>query len=125
MKAKPDPKLKAAIEEIKPILQKYDVAALVVLSSEDALEYLFEIEPSWSCMHIEKRPDGLFLRVQTTHLPETEKKRQLQSTIGFVVGFLDVLKHLQEQMGAIAGKISETVEFKHWTKFLGGERKVK
>ncbi len=45
----PDPKLLAAMEEIKVVLHKHDIAAVVILSSQTHVEYLHEISPSWSC----------------------------------------------------------------------------
>lgn len=44
------PKLKKAMEEIKAIIAKYDIAALVVLHAPGDSEYLNAIAPSYSCM---------------------------------------------------------------------------
>jgi hypothetical protein len=38
-----------AIEEIKEIVKKYDLAAMVAVSSPDEIAYLKAISPSWSC----------------------------------------------------------------------------
>lgn len=48
-----NPKLKKAAEEIKLILQKYDIAANVVLQVEGHSEYLLHITPSYSCAWLE------------------------------------------------------------------------
>ena len=47
------PKLKKAAEEIKQILQKYDIAANVVLHTPGHSEYLLHIKPTYSCAWIE------------------------------------------------------------------------
>lgn len=43
------PKLKKAMEEIKAIVKKYDIAASVVLHTPGNSEFLLEITPSYSC----------------------------------------------------------------------------
>lgn len=50
------PKLKKAAEEIKQILQKYDIAANVVLHTPNHSEYLLHITPTYSCAWLE---DGI------------------------------------------------------------------
>src|SRR4051794_32984450 len=47
------PKLKAAAEEIKQVLKKYDIAATCVLHTPGAIEYLFRVDPSYSCAKVE------------------------------------------------------------------------
>ena len=43
------PKLKKAIAEIKDILDKYDIAGVVVIHTPGHSEYLTKINPSYSC----------------------------------------------------------------------------
>jgi hypothetical protein len=43
------PKLKVAMEEIKEILRKHDIAGLVALHTPGFSEYLMKIDPSYSC----------------------------------------------------------------------------
>lgn len=43
------PKLKNAAEDIKAILNKYDIAASIVLHAPGFSEFLLEITPSYSC----------------------------------------------------------------------------
>lgn len=50
------PKLKKAAEEIKQILQKYDIAANVILHTSGHSEYLLHITPTYSCAWLE---DGM------------------------------------------------------------------
>jgi hypothetical protein len=47
------PKLKKAMEEIKMILLKYDIGAMVVLHTPGHSEYLLRIDPSYSCAKFE------------------------------------------------------------------------
>jgi hypothetical protein len=52
------PKLKKAMEEIKGILHKHDIAATVVLHTPGFSEFLNYISPSYSCCKEEHLPDG-------------------------------------------------------------------
>lgn len=52
------PKLKNAMEEIKLIIDKYDIAACVVLHTPGFSEFLNKIDPSYSCAKIKLLPDG-------------------------------------------------------------------
>lgn len=47
------PKLKKAAEEIKQILNKYDIAANVILHTPGHTEYLLHITPTYSCAWLE------------------------------------------------------------------------
>lgn len=44
------PKLKTAMEEIKAILAKHDIGAMVVLHTPGHSEFLNKIDPSYSCI---------------------------------------------------------------------------
>lgn len=48
-----NPKLKKAADEIKLILQKYDIAANVILHTPGHSEYLLHITPTYSCAWLE------------------------------------------------------------------------
>lgn len=43
------PKLKKAMEDIKSILKKYDIAGMVILHTPGNSEYFIELNPSYSC----------------------------------------------------------------------------
>jgi hypothetical protein len=55
------PKLKKAMEEIKAVLNKHDIAASVILHTPGFTEYLNHVDTSYSCVTIE----GNKLRIQT------------------------------------------------------------
>jgi hypothetical protein len=48
-----DPKLKAAAEEIKEILKKYDAQGTMLLVSPSHAEFLFHVDTSWSVLKVE------------------------------------------------------------------------
>lgn len=50
MESNYSPMLKEAAEEIKAIIAKYDIGAMVLLHTPGHSEYINEISPSYSCM---------------------------------------------------------------------------
>lgn len=69
------PKLKKAAEEIKEILEKYDIAAIVALHSPGFSEYVTSISPTYSCAKV--LDGGAGIHFKTTHLPTKSAKSQM------------------------------------------------
>jgi hypothetical protein len=65
-----DPELKAAMEEIKPILEKYDCMASMVLISPTHSEFLYHLTTSWSVMKLES--ESLRFRSKKEDWPSVE-----------------------------------------------------
>ncbi len=85
------PKLKIAIEEIKEILKKHDIAAVVVLSAPDFVEYLTRIDPSYSCasfieggirVRAKKEDFGGNVEIRNQKLRDTANMLHNLSTVG-------------------------------------------
>jgi hypothetical protein len=55
-----NPKLKIAMEEIKEILHKHDIAGAIVIHTPGHSEYMTELSPSYSCAKFE----GEYLRIK-------------------------------------------------------------
>lgn len=60
-----DPKLKKAMEEMKAILKKYDIAAVIILHRPGFSEFLNEITPSYSCAHFHGNESVSGIRFKT------------------------------------------------------------
>lgn len=58
------PKLKVAMNEIKEILDKHDVAGLVILHTPGHGEHFAKINPSYSCAFIDQTPQAEGVRVR-------------------------------------------------------------
>jgi hypothetical protein len=118
----PDPKLVAAMEEIKAVLKKHDVGAVVVLSSPTHMEFLREYAPTWSCVTVEQHPGGHALRIRA-HLADFEspqaRKKCLEDSIGMLAGFADALTEEKEQLLVMLKVIGEQIGFDHITKDEG------
>jgi len=86
----PDPNLKAAAEEIKGILRKYDIAALMTLQGPKSVEFVREVSPSWSCARLETGPQGIRIRVraQRADFPSLAAQKEcVEATVGMMMGF--------------------------------------
>lgn len=64
------PKLKMAINEMRGILSKHDIAGLIVLHTPGHSEYLLKIDPSYSCAKLEG--DGVRLQAKKKDFPTIE-----------------------------------------------------
>lgn len=112
----PDQRLKDAMEEIKPLLKKYDCAAIVLLSSEQHMEFFYELSPTWSAAKLE--PDGqLRIRALASMYPDkATQKRTIERTTGIFLGFLDLLERAKRDMTAVAGMLGSKFDISHWSK---------
>lgn len=111
----PDPKLKTAAEEIKAVLKKHDIGAVVVLGSQSHTEFLIEIAPTWSCAWME----GNFLRIrsQRSEYPSLEaQKKKLEDTVGLVMGFIDASRRNIESLEAVVALIGQKMDVSHWSR---------
>lgn len=90
-----NPKLKKAMEEIKDILDKHDIAGAVVLHTPGHGEYLFKIDPSYSCAFIDNTPGVEGIRVRTRlqedYNGDAKKRHQAQED---TVNMFDIFANL-------------------------------
>jgi hypothetical protein len=68
------PKLKMAMEEIKAILKKHDIAGMVILHTPGFTEYLNKIDPSYSILKI-KDGEGFSFNAHSNHFGGDKEKR--------------------------------------------------
>lgn len=104
------PKLKKAAEEIKAIIKKYDIAALVVLHTPGNSEYLMAIDPSYSCAKFEgdnlrvkaKKKDYPSIEAWKQKIADTSNMLNLIGTTGgqIVMNILELSKRVDEVSGA-------------------------
>jgi hypothetical protein len=107
------PKLKKAMEEIKEILRKHDIAGTVTLHTDGHAEYLNHITPSYSCANIDELNGRFELRAKKIHFSnEAERHNKLRATSNMLSLLADVTaKNVLNLINA-----SETVD-----KFLEAE----
>lgn len=88
------PKLKMAMEEIKAVAKKYDIAAAVVLSDGTGFsEFLNKVEASWSAAFVQHTPKGeaIRFRVKTAEVGKEKAKKLANDTYRMIEHFADVL----------------------------------
>lgn len=104
------------MEEIKPILKKHDCAAIVLLASEEHMEFLYEISPTWSAATLQ--PDGqLRIRALAAMYPDkATHKATVERTTGLFMGFLDLLEKAKRDMLSVAKVLGSKFDITHWTR---------
>lgn len=117
----PSQRLKDAMDEIKPILKKHDCAAIVLLASEEHMEFLYEISPTWSCAVL--HPNGqLRIRALASMYPDkATQKKTVERTTGIFLGFLDLLDKAKRDMVGVAVMLGSKFDISHWTRDESGK----
>ena len=87
------PKLKKAMEEIKAIAKRYDIAAFVVLNDGDGFsEYLNAVSPSYSCAFLME--GSIRFRLKSAEVGKENAKKMAEGTYNMVTHFADMIaKH--------------------------------
>ena len=112
----PDPRLRKAAEEIRGILKKYDIGAIIILASQTHGEYVYELEPTWSCT----RWEGPILRIRSKRkdYPSLEaQKKHLEETISMIGLFHDSSEHAKAAMEQVLKLLGKSMEIEHSTRF--------
>lgn len=116
-----DPKLKAAMEDIKEVLTKHDIAGMVIIQSPTHAEWLNHISPSWSCAQLEATEDGgLLIRVRALakDYPTPEAHQEtVASTAGMIISFSECARKLADNMDKVADMVGKQVGIEHIGKF--------
>jgi hypothetical protein len=116
----PDANLKACIEELKPILRKYDCVGIVMLQSQTHAEFLVHLDPDWCIVKFIETPDGdrgIRIKAKRADYPSPEAHRKAVSLgTGVLMGFVDLLGFMKEQLESLVLVISEKAKITHWSK---------
>lgn len=83
----PDVRIKPAVDEIKAVLEKHDMAAVVFIASPTHVEFLYRLEASWTCIRLE--PAGLRIRANSKDPAQVEA---LRVSCGTLAGFSDAAR---------------------------------
>lgn len=111
MEQKFDPKLKAAMEEIKAICQKNDVVGFISLASQTHGEYALSF-PKWSPVFIE---DNVlrFRSVGKDYTSKSEHKRHLTLGAWAICQLQDMGMELHKMMTKMRRAVESRVEIDH------------
>lgn len=89
--------LVAVRKEMKKMLKAHDLCGLIVLSNDEAAEYILELTSPWSCAQLLKkdgRITGIRINTRDMALPRAEKKKMLESTISFFLSMEEILSSM-------------------------------
>lgn len=119
----PDPKLKAAMEEIKTVLKKHDIGGVVVLGSPTHSEFLREYCPSWTCMTYEEQGNEKRLRfraLKKDYPTKEEWKQRITDSMGLLLGFVHVLEQETKMLDHVIRQIAPHFEsIEHMDRYEG------
>lgn len=107
------PKLKKAMEEIKDILSRYDVAGLVVIHTPGHTEFLNKLDPTYSCC----RQIGDQIRVKT-RLDDfsgsvTARNKAIEDTSNMLHGLCKVTGTILLPLMDISSAVDKVVDADH------------
>lgn len=99
-----------AIEEIKAVLSKHDLAGMVMVQAPKESAFLNVIDPSWSVAKYEETREGTAIRIRAKaeHFPSrAAQKEAVEWTCGMVIGFMLQAERTREQFEQIAGVLGQ------------------
>lgn len=105
-----NPKLKMAMEEIKTILAKYEIGAVVALHLPGFTEYLLKIDPPYSVAKWE----GNNIRIKSTLENFANKEEQglaINNTVNMLVSFRNHGTVLQDAMKDVLNMVQTKIKF--------------
>lgn len=125
MKKPYDQNLRDAMEEIKPILKKYDCMASVVLASKTHSEYILEPETTWSVCRWEEIPDGpkaLRFRSKKADFPSKESQHEAtESTVHGIESIKWINKKIHESFSSLTEQLGRHMTITSNVSHLTGE----
>lgn len=104
------------MEEIKSILKKHDCAAIVLLSSEQNMEFLYELSPTWSCATLDEHGALRIKALASMYPDKPTQKRAIERTTGIFLGFLDLIEQVKRDMTTVAGLLGSKFDISHWSR---------
>src|SRR3990167_2276574 len=112
-----DPNLKDAAEEIKKIMQKYDIGGHITLVSPTHSEFMYAITPSWSCARFERLPNGeVGIRFTATEkrygCKETSRKYQ-ENTAHLLLQIRDLGVQAFQTMENVHEQLKKHIDIEH------------
>lgn len=98
-----------ALDEIKAVLRKHDLAGLIIITGPaavpsdlpDITSFLCEVSPTWSCARIDETPQGTAIRIRSLRAdyPSLEAQKEcMQRTASMIFGFHHQSQRNQEAM---------------------------
>jgi hypothetical protein len=110
------PKLKIAAEEIKQILEKHDIAGVIVLHTPGYGEHILHLMPSYSC--VKHDPLGLRVRAMAADFNgDTAKRDQvITDTANMMSLFSEIVGRMWMQLDQMSQVLDKATGAEHYDK---------
>jgi hypothetical protein len=119
------PNVLKAAEEIKAILKKYDLAAMMDIHGPRSSTFVRVIDPSWSCAFFEEMGDGgvcVRFRSKLKDYPSKEAQKACQAeTAGMLIGFHRQALRDAEAMKVIIQMLNDHLEITSFDSPISGD----
>lgn len=102
-----DPKLRAAMAEIKQTLKEFNIAGMITLQSESHTEFALELEPSWSLLRFVREGKAVHIKIYHSRQP------QLNQTCSMIYSFRDLVAMFFSQFDDMAKLIESHSKVVH------------
>jgi hypothetical protein len=106
-------KLKVAAEEIKEILRKHDIAAVVTLHSPGHGEYFFHLNPSYSCAYVYNDNELRFYSKKEDYNSPEEQFEKQNATVNMMRILTDLAGMNYMMLEPLTRKIEEITQATH------------
>lgn len=108
-----DDNLKKAVEDIKSILKRYDIAGSVALVSKTHAEFLYHF-PAWSAIQWNKAGDSLNVKSKKEHFANKEEQSQvLQQSVHIVMQNRDIAAQSFHMFDTVYDNLKKHMDIEH------------
>lgn len=107
------PKLRAALEEIKAVCKKHDIAGAFVLHEPGFAEYGLAFEPSYSLCKLISNGYKIEITPETCAGDKMKLNKAVAQTANMVMMMHTLLEHATVQVGMMNAAIIEKFEITH------------
>lgn len=107
-----DPKLKIAMNEIREVLIRHGIGAVVCLHGEKQIsEFMHFIDPPYSCAYWDKSKGGLRIKAKLSEYPSREEwEKTMGATVNMLVHFRNFGERVNLIFSQVLNKLSEQVD---------------
>lgn len=107
------PKLKKAMEEIKIILDKHDIAAAIVLHTPGNSEFYIKINPTYSCARIVNDRFKIFGKLEYYAFDKDKRDKAVTNTSNMLAMLSETTGKLSLQLFQLSDMITEATGSEH------------
>ncbi len=108
-----DIELKKAMESIKAILKKYDIASSIVLVSHNNSEFLYEL-PTWSAMQWNDDGKSMKIKSKKNDFKTSDQQRiNLEQSVHIIAQNRDIAAQSFEMFQKVYETLEKHIEIKH------------